>query len=123
MLRLWKAILLVNLALAVGVGVGYLRWGYQAGTRRSAGGVEQREAAARGWGSWTVRGIVRAVLPDLGALLVTHEAIPGLMPGMTMGFEVADPRLLAGLTPGDPIQLTLLEKNQRLLLIAIERAP
>jgi Cu/Ag efflux protein CusF len=52
---------------------------------------------------------------------VTHEAVPELMDAMTMGFEVADPRLLDGLQPGDAIRFTLRQDGQRLRIVAIEK--
>lgn len=42
-----------------------------------------------------VKGVVVDVLPDLRSLSVKHEAIPGLMPAMTMVFRVDDATLRA----------------------------
>ena len=78
----------------------------------------QRRAGER---SWTVRGIVRSVLPEFGAVFLTHEAIPGLMEAMTMGFQAQDPKILDGLVPGDQVRFTLEQKGERLLLVAIEK--
>jgi protein SCO1/2 len=52
-------------------------------------------------------GVVRAIYPDRGQLLVEHGAIPGLMAAMTMLFEVAESRSLDGLEEGDSIDFTL----------------
>src|SRR5712692_11021810 len=108
-MRVWKVVLLVDMALALGVGAGYLWWARDVRTLREELAAARRagetgQAAGR---SWTVRGIVRSVLPTQGALFVTHETIPDLMAGMTMGFETADPKLLDGLEPGDSIRFTL----------------
>ena len=125
MIRMWKAVLLVNLALGVGLGVGYVWWGREGRDLRAelaaARGATQAGQGARSL--WTVKGIVRSVLADLGAVVITHEAIPGLMGGMTMGFEAEDPKLLAGLAPGDPVEFTVVRKSDRLVLVAIERSP
>lgn len=43
------------------------------------------------------------VQPETGQILVAHEDIPGLMPAMTMNFDVADPKLLDTLERGDAI--------------------
>lgn len=124
MMRLWKVVVLVNLALGLGVGLGYLRWVREVRDLRQEL-AKAREAAARrqvGERSWTVQGIVRSVLPRLGAVFITHEAIPGLMQGMTMGFETEDPKILDGLAPGDPVRFILREKGERIVLVAIEKA-
>jgi protein SCO1/2 len=57
-------------------------------------------AAAGCWERTTrhgARGIVRDVQPENGQVVIEHEDIPGLMPAMTMNFEVPDPELLASL--------------------------
>jgi Cu/Ag efflux protein CusF len=50
---------------------------------------------------------VRAVLPDLGVVVLTHEEIAGYMPPMTMGFRVHEPRLYQGLDIGETVRFTL----------------
>src|ERR1700728_4105863 len=101
-MRMWRVALLLNLALAVGFGLGYGPWGY----RLSAVNVETRTAQARieqvtrereacfagghvGEQLWEGRGIVRAVYPRL--IMITHEEIFGLLPPRTTGFHLADP--------------------------------
>ncbi|MDX1649222.1 MAG: SCO family protein [Myxococcota bacterium] len=49
------------------------------------------------------RGVVEAVLAEDGQLVVAHEDIEGLMPAMTMSFDVADPALLEAVRPGQTI--------------------
>jgi Cu/Ag efflux protein CusF len=121
--RLWKVVLLVDMALALGVGAGYLWWERDVRTLRAELAAARRaDATGQASGrSWTVRGIVRGVVPSQGAVFLTHEAIPDLMAGMTMGFETADPKLLDGLKPGDPVRFTLQQQGQRLLIVAMER--
>jgi len=123
-MRLWKVILLVNLALALGVGLGFLRWAREVRDLRQELAKAREAASPRQVGprSWTVNGIVRLVLPQAGAVFITHEAIPGLMQAMTMGFEAEDPKILDGLTPGDPVRFTVREKGERIFLVAIEKA-
>jgi Cu/Ag efflux protein CusF len=123
-MRLWKVVVLVDLALLLGVGGGYLWWAREVRTLRQEleasrkAATEARQAAEQ---SWTLHGIVRTVLPTQRALFVTHESIPGLMTGMTMGFEAADPKLLQGLAPGDPIRFTLRRRGDQVRIVAIER--
>lgn len=125
MMRVWKVVVLVNLALAMGLAGGYLARSpevrqLQAELAAARQAARERESGER---SWTVRGIVRSVLPQLRAVFLTHEAIPGLMPGMTMGFEAEDPRVFAGLAPGDLVRFTLVQKGERLVLVAIAKEP
>lgn len=49
------------------------------------------------------RGVVQDVQPETGQILVAHEDIPGLMPAMTMNFDVRDRKLLETLGRGDAI--------------------
>ena len=52
-------------------------------------------------------GVVEEVQRETGQVVITHENIPGLMPGMTMNFDVPDPALLARLAPGQTIDFKL----------------
>lgn len=52
-----------------------------------------------------VQGEVRKLDPAKGLIVLRHGDIPNLaMPGMTMGFDVADKKMLDGLKVGDKIQ-------------------
>jgi Cu/Ag efflux protein CusF len=124
-MRLWKVILLLNLALGVGIGLGYLRWAREVRRLQDEVVRLRAETTRPSPSSWAVRGIVRSVVPKLGAIFLTHEAMPGLMEAMTMGFEAEDPKLLDGLAPGDPVRFTVRKDGERLVLVTIEkqRAP
>ena len=62
---------------------------------------------------YAVRGIVRQPLSEDGTVVVEHEDVPGLMPGMTMPFRVRETGEAKGLKPGDGVAFTLFlaEKN------------
>jgi Cu/Ag efflux protein CusF len=122
-MRLWKVVLLLNLALAVGIGLGYLRWAREVRRLEEQVARLRAETARTDRATWTVRGIVRSVVPQLGAIFLTHEAMPGLMEAMTMPFEVETPTLLNGLAPGDPVRFTVRKDAERLILISIEKLP
>lgn len=124
-MRLWKVVVLLNLALAVGVGLGYLRWAREVRSLRDEITRLRAETARPTPQSWTVRGIVRSVIPRLGAIFLTHEAMPGLMDAMTMGFEAEDTKILDGLVPGDAVRFTVRKDGERLILVRIDklRAP
>jgi len=52
-----------------------------------------------------VQGEVRKVDPGKGQIVLRHGDIPNLaMPAMTMGYEVADRKMLEGLKVGDKVR-------------------
>ena len=62
--------------------------------------------------TYSGHGIVRAIHSQRGEVVIEHEDIPGLMLAMTMPFEVADPALLEGLSPGQTVDFVItLEGN------------
>ena len=121
-MRLWKAVALLNLALGIGLLVGYLWWGREATRLRGETTVTiQAGAAALEEREWTVRGVVRSVIPEINVLVLTHEDIPGFMPSMTMGFRAANPQLYAGLQVGDLIRFTLKGVPPNVTIVAITK--
>jgi len=120
---LWRAIVLMTLALVIGVGLGYVRWGREARRLREApvvaadtrqlGTVEVRRS--------TARGVVRILLRDQAVVFLTHETIAGHLPGATRAFSVASPKLLNSLSPGDPVRFTVERRGMQNVLVAIER--
>ena len=107
-MRLWRVILLINLALGLGLMLGYLAWGREA--TRLAQDLEQARSGQIRAGvprTWHARGVVRAVLPELNVVVLTHEDLVGFMGSMTMGFRVHDPKLYEGLDIGDVVRFTL----------------
>jgi Cu/Ag efflux protein CusF len=133
-MRVWKAVVLINLALVLGGGWGYVFWGRRAGTlvrelqeaRAQVGQLERELAAVRaardgtpGEQLWQVSGVIRAVLPT-GVLVITHEEIPGYMPSMTMGFRTASPEIARAVHVGDTVRFTLRGIPPSVLITAIE---
>ncbi len=57
---------------------------------------------------YPVRGVVVGTDAANGEVLLKHDAIPGLMPAMTMSYHLEDPSILSELHPGDLITATLL---------------
>lgn len=60
-----------------------------------------------GPGVYDARGVVESVNREYGQVVIHHEDIPGLMPEMTMSFDVPDPELLAQLQPRQAIDFQL----------------
>ena len=108
-MRLWRVVLLLNLAVAVGVLAGWLAWGQEV-TRleRRLVQSQQRVVVIGGEQTWVIKGVVRAVIPEIQVVVLTHEEIPGFMPaGMTMGFKVKDAKVLERARVGDVVRFTL----------------
>jgi Cu/Ag efflux protein CusF len=121
-MRVWRVVALLNLALALGVGWGWIWWGQQA--RRLAAEVQTARAlAAAGAGEreYEATGVVRAGLPEVGILVVTHGEIPGYMPAMTMGFRTASPEILESVKPGDTVRFTLRGTPPNMAITAIDK--
>jgi Cu/Ag efflux protein CusF len=107
-MRLWRVILLLNLALGVGLLFGYLAWGREAVRLGHQLELARRQQVPAGsQRTWHARGVVRAVLPELNVVVLTHEDLPSYMGSMTMGFRVHDPKLYEGLDIGDTVRFTL----------------
>src|ERR671919_2554592 len=108
-MRLYKVVLLVNLALGIGFVFGSLWWGAEVGRlRRELEGARSDTLARPGSERrWSVRGIVRVVAPDINRIFIEHADIPGLMEAMTMAFEPDNPQLFDGLSPGDQVRFTI----------------
>jgi Cu/Ag efflux protein CusF len=122
-MRLYKAILLANLAVGVGFLLGSVWWGQEVGRLRREVVASRKvgiapPSTAR---SWSAHGIVRVIAPELNRIFIDHADIPGLMGAMTMAFEPKDPKLLNGLTSGDAVRFTLQQEGERLVLVTIEK--
>jgi len=114
----WQVALVLNLTLAVCLGLGYAAWGrrvealdreFDAARAQVERLERERQACAAGARSglqqWEGRGVVRAVYPQL--LVITHEEIRGLLPARTTGFRLAAPMLRDPIRVGDAIRFSL----------------
>jgi len=117
-MRVWHAAFLVNLALVLGVGLGYAAWGRRAeALGRDVEAVHaqlerlerERQACASGGRAgeqqWEGRGVVRAVYAQM--VVITHEEIRDLLPARTTSFPARMPRPAAPLRIGEPIRFSL----------------
>ena len=58
-------------------------------------------------GQYAMRGMVLALDAAHRSVVISHDAITGVMPAMTMPFEVSDASALSGLAPGAIVTFTL----------------
>jgi protein SCO1 len=72
---------------------------------------------------YPVQAEVISVRPQRGLIIVKHGEIPGLMPAMTMQYEVTDAKQIENLKPGDKItaDLVVSEDKGRLEKITLVR--
>ncbi len=72
---------------------------------------------------YPLKGVVVSVDAGAGRVIVRHEEVRGYMDAMTMPFNVAEPKMLAELRPGDEIEAKLVvgEKSSRLEGIVVSR--
>jgi protein SCO1/2 len=61
--------------------------------------------------SYELRGQVLAVDFDRQEVLIRHDAVPGLMPAMTMPFRARDAGLLDGRRPGDLVEAEIVVRG------------
>ena len=118
-MAVWKVVVLLDLALALGVGGGYLWWGRQ--VERLTREVVEARAATSGPREYHAEGVIRAVLPEIGVVVITHEEIAGYMPAMTMGFRAASPKIYAAVQVGDAVRFSLAGTPPNLAITAIEK--
>jgi len=119
-MRVTTAVIVVNVLLVL-LGAG----GFEAWRRTQAASAAAAQTVT--WGGpereWAgVHGVVRAFIPDLGIIVLTHEDIPGFMPGMTMGFRVVAEKIPEGLSVGDAVRFTVRGSPPLVVLTAIEKA-
>jgi Cu/Ag efflux protein CusF len=121
-MRLWKVAVLLNLALVLGIGWGYVRWGWRA--ERLERELDQiRARAATVEREWRVSGVVRAILPEINVVVLSHEEIPGFMAPMTMGFRAASPDIYDGVQVGDAVRFILRGAPPNIVVTALEKLP
>ena len=57
--------------------------------------------------TYAAHGVIQTIPADRHLITIAHDAIPGYMPAMTMGFPVRDTNVLTGLSPGDIVNFQL----------------
>ncbi|NNL84904.1 MAG: redoxin family protein [Myxococcales bacterium] len=69
---------------------------------------------------YDVVGVVEELRPEDNQIIIAHEDIPGLMPAMTMNFDLEDPRVIDGLVEGDAIRFKLVFTGRAYLIRSVE---
>jgi Cu/Ag efflux protein CusF len=118
-MRIWKVVVLVDLALALGAGGGYLWWGREATRLARELALARMTTAAGAEREVHGEGVVRAVLPDINVIVITHGELPGYMPAMTMGFRAATPKIQETVQVGDAVRFTVRGVPPNMTLTAI----
>jgi protein SCO1/2 len=70
---------------------------------------------------YELQGVVRAVDVENKRITIAHGEVKGLMPGMTMPFEVRDPGLIAERIAGDEVKGTLVVLEDGAYLSTLEK--
>jgi Cu/Ag efflux protein CusF len=120
-MRAFKAVLIVNLALLLATVGGWQAWRRAQPVRAAPGQPVTWGGPEREWVG--VHGLVRASLPELGIVVLTHEDIPGYMTGMTMGFRVVGTQIPQSISVGDAVRFTVRGSPPLVVLTAISKEP
>jgi len=77
------------------------------------------QGVSRGTGS----GIVVSIDAPHGKVVLDHGQVPGVMGAMKMSFQVANPRLLEGIEPGDRVEFEIEHAGGQYLVTEIHTEP
>lgn len=93
----------------------------QAQTRQQDVPAMKTPAAGQPAGGPATDAVVRRIDKAKGMLVLQHGDIPNLaMPPMTMGFDVADPKMLDRLKPGDKVRFHADVVNGKATVTAVQ---
>lgn len=67
------------------------------------------------------KGVVTAFQAEGKIIVLKHEAIVGLMEGMTMGFELKDPALAKGFKVGDNVDFVLSKRGDDYKITSLKK--
>ena len=68
------------------------------------------------------RGVVEAIDANAHTITLDHEAIPGIMEGMTMTFRIAPGVSLEGVEPGTPVEFQVTHVGEEFIVTELRRA-
>lgn len=88
-------------------------------TLAACGGADAQPSAR----TWNATGTITEIRREQSSITIHHDPIEGLMPEMTMPFDIEDAALFEGLSVGDRIAFTLTrEAGGRYVIRSIRRA-
>jgi Cu/Ag efflux protein CusF len=73
--------------------------------------------------TYEVKGTVVAVDANKPSIKLDHQDIPGLMKAMVMDFDVANPKILDGVKPGDKVAGKLKVDADNQTITALDKLP
>jgi protein SCO1/2 len=79
-------------------------------------------ASAQAGKDYAAHGVIRGFQSDDKVVVIEHQAIPGLMEGMTMGFELRPAALGQGFKVGDKVDFTLTVAGDDFAVTGLSRA-
>ena len=84
----------------------------------ACGGAEAQPASRR----WDATGTITEIRRERSSITIHHDPIEGLMPEMTMPFDVQDAALFEGVSVGDRVAFTISrEAGGRFVIRSIRR--
>ena len=111
---------LTHLTAALGLAVAL---GAHGQTAPASASNQSAQRPTTGATAMTTDGEVRRIDKEQGKVTLKHGPIANLeMPGMTMVFKVADPKMLDGIKEGDKVKFTADKVNGAITVTAIEPA-
>ena len=78
-------------------------------------------SAAKQLEHFEAEGTIVSLDPGRHLMTINHGDIKGLMSPMTMAFPAKSPELFMGMTPGDPVRLTLERSPKGLAIVALTK--
>jgi Cu/Ag efflux protein CusF len=87
----------------------------------NAGPTSATDTPAPPSGVYEIRGSIVAVDRAREIVEIDHEAIPGVMPAMTMPYEVAGPAVLEGIAVGDHVRGSLRVDSRGMIITSLQR--
>jgi protein SCO1/2 len=73
--------------------------------------------------TYGIKGIVVAVDAKKQSIKLDHQDIPGFMKAMVMDFDVATPKVVEGLKPGDKVEGKLKVEAGNATVTALDKLP
>lgn len=87
----------------------------------ACGAARPSESTVASGEAHSTNGTIKEVRKEGAVLLVAHEEIPGVMPAMTMPFQVEEKVRRKDLKSGDRIRFSIAEREGLYVIVKLER--